>query len=406
MIQFTLPALGSDMDQGKLLQWCVKPGDSIRRGQVVAVVDTSKAAVDVESWQEGTVFELLAEPGETLPVGAVLATLLEPGESAESAVHSARASPALPSGAAAAAGGAVLTAPPGPSASSSPAAAVPSASASAGGRRRISPAARRLAEEHGIAIDALAGTGPDQALTLQDVQRALEAKPAAQPASADRQKEMRRAIAAAMTRSKREIPHYYLSEPVPLLHAQAWLARTNSERDIGSRLLLAVLQVKAVALALARYPDINGFYIDGEHRPSPAVHVGIAIALRQGGLIAPAIHDVGQKSLDVLMRELSDLVTRARAGSLRSSEMSDPTITITNLGDRGVDAVSGVIYPPQVALVGFGRVQERAWASDGALRAMPAVTATLAADHRVSDGHYGALFLGEVRDWLQRPEQL
>jgi pyruvate dehydrogenase E2 component (dihydrolipoamide acetyltransferase) len=161
-----------------------------------------------------------------------------------------------------------------------------------------------------------------------------------------------------------------------------------------------------VARALDSYPDINGFYIDGAHQPSPAIHIGIAIALRQGGLIAPAIHDVGQKSLDQLMRDLSDLVTRARAGSLRSSEMSDPTITITNLGDRGVEAVSGVIYPPQVALVGFGRVQERAWASDGALRAIPAVTATLAADHRVSDGHYGALFLAGVRDWLQRPEQL
>jgi pyruvate dehydrogenase E2 component (dihydrolipoamide acetyltransferase) len=268
----------------------------------------------------------------------------------------------------------------------------------------VSPAARKLAGDHGIAIDTLAGTGPDHALTLQDVQHAIEA--ARQPAGAERQKEMRRAIAAAMSRSKREIPHYYLSESVPLQHAQAWLATTNSGRDIGSRLLLAVLQLKAVALALADHPDINGFYVNGTHQPSKAIHVGIAIALRQGGLIAPAIHDAGEKSLSQLMRDLSDLVTRARAGSLRSSEMSDPTITITNLGERGVEAVSGVIYPPQVALVGFGRVQERAWASDGALRAMPAVTATLAADHRVSDGHYGALFLADVRDWLQRPEQL
>jgi pyruvate dehydrogenase E2 component (dihydrolipoamide acetyltransferase) len=268
----------------------------------------------------------------------------------------------------------------------------------------VSPAARKLAGDHGIAIDTLAGTGPDHALTLQDVQHAIEA--AQQPAGADRQKEMRRAIAAAMSRSKREIPHYYLSESVPLQHAQAWLATTNSGRDIGSRLLLAVLQIKAVALALANYPDINGFYVNGAHQPSPAIHIGIAIALRQGGLIAPAIHEVGQKSVGQLMHDLSDLVTRARAGSLRSSEMSDPTITITNLGERGVEAVSGVIYPPQVALVGFGRVQERAWASDGALRAIPAVTATLAADHRVSDGHYGALFLADVRDWLQRPEQL
>jgi pyruvate dehydrogenase E2 component (dihydrolipoamide acetyltransferase) len=404
MISFTLPALGSDMDQGKLLQWRIKPGDSVRRGQVVAVVDTSKAAVDVESWQEGTVFELLAEPGETIPVGAVLATLLEPGETAETAPRTPRGRPAAPDRAAPAPAAAAA-----PGTLPGPAAALPAA-----GRRRVSPAARKLAEEHGIAIDLLAGTGPDGAVTLQDVQHAVEARTtgartaeAGTPAAgADRHAEMRRAIAAAMSRSKREIPHYYLSEPVPLQRAQAWLADANAGRDIGSRLLLAVLQLKAVALALADHPDINGFYIDGAHRPSQAIHIGVAISLRQGGLIAPAIHDVGQKSLDQLMADLSDLVKRARAGSLRSSEMSDPTITVTNLGDRGVDSVSGVIYPRQVALVGFGRVQERAWASDGALRAMPAVTATLAADHRVSDGHYGALFLADVRDWLQRPEQL
>jgi pyruvate dehydrogenase E2 component (dihydrolipoamide acetyltransferase) len=388
MISFTLPALGSDMDQGKLLQWRIKPGDSVRRGQVVAVVDTSKAAVDVESWQEGTVFELLAEPGETIPVGAVLATLLEPGETAETAKRTPRRKAAAPE------------ARPAAEAQPAPAAAPTFAAA----RRRVSPAARKLAEEHGIAIDMVAGTGPDGAVILQDVQHAIEAK--AQPAGIDRHAEMRRAIAAAMSRSKREIPHYYLSEPIPLQRAQAWLSSANASRDIGGRLLLAVLQLKAVAMALAKYPDINGFYMNGAHQPSTAIHIGVAISLRQGGLIAPAIHDAGQKSLDQLMRDLSDLVRRARAGSLRSSEMSDPTITITNLGDQGVEAVSGVIYPPQVALVGFGRVQERAWASDGALRAMPAVTATLAGDHRVSDGHYGALFLGEVREWLQRPEQL
>jgi pyruvate dehydrogenase E2 component (dihydrolipoamide acetyltransferase) len=388
MISFTLPALGSDMDQGKLLQWRIKPGDSVRRGQVVAVVDTSKAAVDVESWQEGTVFELLAEPGETIPVGAVLATLLEPGETAETAKRTPRRKAAAPEAR--------------PAAESQPAPAAAPTFAAA--RRRVSPAARKLAEEHGIAIDMVAGTGPDGAVILQDVQHAIEAK--AQPAGIDRHAEMRRAIAAAMSRSKREIPHYYLSEPIPLQRAQAWLSSANASRDIGGRLLLAVLQLKAVAMALAKYPDINGFYMNGAHQPSTAIHIGVAISLRQGGLIAPAIHDAGQKSLDQLMRDLSDLVRRARAGSLRSSEMSDPTITITNLGDQGVEAVSGVIYPPQVALVGFGRVQERAWASDGALRAMPAVTATLAGDHRVSDGHYGALFLGEVREWLQRPEQL
>ncbi len=386
MIEFKLPSLGSDMDQGKLLAWHVKPGDPIRRGQVVAVVDTSKAAVDVETWNDGTVFELVVQPGETVPVGAVLATVLEPGETAEHARQVQRSDQA-PSPAPAAAPA------PGPTPIAAPAA-----------RRRVSPAARKHAEEAGIDLDGVTGTGPGGAVTLQDVEQAIHA-PSAAPA--DRQREMRQSIAAAMSRSKREIPHYYLSEAVPMQRAQEWLAAANAERPVTERLLMAVLQLKAVALALRDYPDLNGFFRDGAHQGSAQAHVGVAIALRQGGLIAPALHDVAAKPLDQLMAELADLVRRARAGSLRSSEMSDPTITVTNLGEQGVEAVFGVIYPPQVALVGFGRIGQRAWASgDGGLYAMPVSTASLAADHRVSDGHRGALFLAALRERLQHPAEL
>ncbi|NEX62365.1 dihydrolipoamide acetyltransferase family protein [Noviherbaspirillum galbum] len=417
MIEFKLPFLGADVDEGKLLQWQVKPGDAVKRGQVVAVVDTSKAAVDVESWQEGTVAELLAAPGDTLPVGAVLATLLEEGETMEMARRSGKTHEA----GAVAPGTTASTAPDGARESQPggvnvlPARPVPT-TPYAGARRRTSPAARKYAEDHDIDIGAVAGTGPEGAVTLQDVQRAaaLSAFSSA-PSSAsspqpspvlDRQAEMRRSIAAAMSRSKKEIPHYYLSEPVPMRRAQEWLLAANATRSLTSRILMATLQIKAVALALARYPELNGFYVDGGHRPSGAVHVGVAIALRQGGLVAPAIHDVASKPLDRLMEELTDLVKRTRAGSLRSSEMSDPTITVTNLGEQGVETVHGVIYPPQVALVGFGRIAQRPWARDDALCVMPVTTATLAADHRVSDGHYGALFLAELRDRLQQPEQL
>lgn len=389
MIEFKLPSLGSDMDQGKMLAWHVKPGDAVRSGQVVAVVDTSKAAVDVEVWNDGTVFELVVQPGETVPVGAVLATLLEPGETEE------HARAALRSRAAAVA---EVAAPPavGVAAAAAPAPA---------GRRPVSPAARRRALEAGIDVDTVTGTGAGGAVTLQDVEHAIGAAPTA-PAPADRQREMRKSIAAAMSRSKREIPHYYLSETVPMRRAQEWLAEANASRPVTERLLMATLQLKAVALTLQEFPDLNGFFRDGGHQGSTQVHVGVAIALRQGGLIAPALHDVAAKPLDQLMRELSDLVRRARAGSLRSSEMSEPTVTVTNLGDQGAEAVFGVIYPPQVALVGFGRIVERPWASAGELSAMPVVTASLAADHRVSDGHRGALFLVNLRERMQRPAEL
>jgi pyruvate dehydrogenase E2 component (dihydrolipoamide acetyltransferase) len=218
---------------------------------------------------------------------------------------------------------------------------------------------------------------------------------------------MRKAIAAAMSRSKREIPHYYLSQTVPMQHAAEWLAAENAKRPITGRLLMAVIQLKAVALALADFPDLNGFYRDGAHQPSTQVHTGVAISLRQGGLVAPAIHDVAELTLDELMKALADLVRRARAGSLRSSEMSDPTITVSNLGEGGVESVFPIIYPPQVAIVGFGTLAPRPWvAPDGGVHVAPTVVASLGADHRVSDGHRGALFLAQLARKLQEPENL
>lgn len=392
MIEFTLPSLGSDMDQGKLLAWRVKPGDPVKSGQVIAVVDTSKAAIDVEVWRDGTVFEVLVQPGETVPVGALLATILEPGETAEHARQDQRlrgtARAPAPAPAPTAALGTTL-----------------SSGAEPGGRRPVSPAARKHAAELGIDIETVTGNGPGGALTLRDVERASQAAPRT-PASSDRQREMRKSIAAAMSRSKREIPHYYLSEAVPMRNAEQWLTAVNAQRSVTERMLMAVLQLKAVALTLEEFPDLNGFFLDGVHQRSSQVHVGVAIALRQGGLVAPALHDAASKPLEQIMRELLDLVRRARAGSLRSSEMAEPTVTVTNLGEQGADAVFGVIYPPQVALIGFGRIAQRPWASEGVLSAMPLTIASLAADHRVSDGHRGALFLAGLRERMQHPAAL
>jgi pyruvate dehydrogenase E2 component (dihydrolipoamide acetyltransferase) len=218
--------------------------------------------------------------------------------------------------------------------------------------------------------------------------------------------EMRRAIAAAMARSKREIPHYYLSTTVELTRALAWLDAANATRPPAQRLLLAALFLKAVACALGEAPEFNGFFTVGGFQPGAGIHIGTAIAMRGGGLVAPSIRDADGLSLDALMARLRDLVGRARSGALRSSELSDPTITVTNLGERGVETVFGIIYPPQVALVGFGMPVERPWAADGQIVARRVLTATLAADHRASDGHRDALFLADIDRRLQNPETL
>ncbi|MBS4730733.1 2-oxo acid dehydrogenase subunit E2 [Mycobacterium sp. SM1] len=394
MIEFKMPALGADMDEGTLEEWRVKPGDEVKRGQVVAVVETSKAAVEVECWHEGTVHELLVPVGQTVGVGTVLATLLEPGETSEKPAKV----PAKP---------VAVSAKP-PAAAGAPARPVRPLAAparTAPQRRWVSPAARRLATSLGVDLDSVTGSGPQGAITISDVEHAAASvtKPKAKPSAAERAAHMRRSIAAAMSRSKREIPHYYLADEIVMENALSWLSARNAERPITERLLPAVLQLKAVALAAQRFGEFNGFWRDDAFQPGTGVHVGVAISLRGGGLVAPAIHDVADKKLDELMRDLTDLVARARAFSLRSSEMSDPTITVTNLGDQGVDTVFGVIYPPQVALVGFGKPAQRVCVIDGGIRVVTTVQATLAADHRASDGHRGALFLAAVDELLQQP---
>lgn len=386
-----MPALGSDMDEGTLQEWLVKPGDQVARGQVVAVVETTKAAVEIECWHAGTVQELLVPVGDTVQVGTPLATLVSPDETDDGGRPKA----------------AVETAEP---AVAEPSVAVPPSPPGAFHRRRwVSPAARRLAASLGVDVDTLTGSGPQGAVTLSDVEHAAAAAPREKPratAVSDRAAAMRKSIAAAMSRSKREIPHYYLADEITMDRALTWLTERNTQRPITERVLPAVLQLKAVAVAAARYGEFNGFWRDQGYEPATGVHVGVAISLRGGGLVAPAIHDVPEKNLDELMADLTDLVARSRAGSLRSSEMSDPSITVTNLGDKGVDSVFGVIYPPQVALVGFGKAAQRVCAVDGGIRIATTVQASLAADHRASDGHRGALFLATVNELLQQPDEL
>src|SRR6516162_1322942 len=410
-----MPALGADMDEGTLNEWLVKPGDKVTRGQIVAVVETTKAAVEIECWQEGTVNELLVPVGETVQVGAALATLLAPGERAEkrprvSARPQASASAATAPAAA-------------PSSAPAPARSEAVTPPSAPGQRRwVSPAARRLAQSLHVDIDAVSGTGPQGSVIISDVEHAaaiLEhvaaaqkptgaptTKPKSKPTAAERAVQMRKSIAAAMSRSKREIPHYYLTDEIVLENALAWLTTRNAQRSIDERVLPAVLLLKAVGIAAQRFAEFNGFWRDDGFQPTTGVHVGVGISLRGGGLVAPAIHDVPDKKLDELMDDLTDLVARARSFSLRSSEMSDPTITVTNLGNQGVDAVFGVIYPPQVAIVGFGRPAQRVRVIDGGIRIVTTVQATLAADHRASDGHRGALFLAAINELLQQPDLL
>jgi pyruvate dehydrogenase E2 component (dihydrolipoamide acetyltransferase) len=385
MAEFVMPALGADMSAGTLLGWLKQPGDHVARGDIIAEVHTDKADIEVEVFTTGVIEKLFVGPGDAVPVGTPLALIREDGAPAESA-----------------------PAPPPPR--------VPRRAASEQ-RILVSPSAKALAEELGIDLADLSGTGPGGRIQRRDVERAGEAAPPAAPTPApapvptpaageDRQAAMRRAIAAAMARSKREIPHFYLAETIDLSRAVRWLAEENLRRSVQERLLQGVLLLRAVALALREVPELNATWQRDEVVRSDAVNLGVAIFLRGGGLVAPAIHGADAQSLDELMRSFRDLIGRARAGRLRSSELSDPTITVTSLGERGAQSVLPIIFPPQVAIVGFGRIVERPWISEGQLLPCPIVTATLAADHRVTDGHRAGALLNAVDRLLQEPESL
>jgi pyruvate dehydrogenase E2 component (dihydrolipoyllysine-residue acetyltransferase) len=385
MSEFRMPSLGADMESGTLVEWLKKPGDPVHRGDIVAVVETQKGAIEVEIFVDGTMGKQLVPLGTKVPVGTPLAIIEDAGPSAALTPQ-----PQVPA--------AKNKAAPAPT----PVCAPPPHK---GPERRASPAARKAAEARGLDLATIIGTGPDGAITLRDIEGAGAAKEA-KPRGLDLDK-MREAIAGAMAHSKHEIPHYYLATEIDMARAAAWLEAANASRPPADRLLMAALTLKATALAARKYPMFNGSYaqVTG-FTPSPSVHVGTAVAIRGGGLVAPAIHDCDQKSIEVLMTELRDLVARARVGRLRSSELSDPTITLSSLGDRGADSLYAIIYPPQVAILGFGRMVRKPVAVEDAVAVRPTISATLAADHRVSDGHVGGLFLNEIATLLQEPEKL
>ena len=386
-----MPALGAEMEAGTLVEWLKHPGDVVKRGDIIAVVDTEKGAIEIEVFEDGVVEKTIVEPGQKVPVGTVLAMIRGSGpEPAETIVPSASVLAATPP-------------------SGVPPPSLPSVHAEPG-RIRVSPMARKVATDLGIDLTRVAGTGAQGAITREDVERAAAAAQGPRPTPGavprDRATAIRTAIAAAMARSKREIPHYYLSSTIDMSGALAWLRTENEKRPMTERLLPAILLIKAVALALREVPELNGYWLDGGFQRGAGIHVGVAISLRGGGLVAPALHDTDKMDLTTLMHQLQDLVARARAGSLKSSEMADPTVTVTNLGDQGVEATFGIIYPPQVALVGFGKISERPWVIGTKVDARPLVTATLSADHRATDGHRGGMLLSAIDRLLQTPEKL
>jgi len=372
MSEFRMPSLGADMESAVLMEWKVKEGDPVTKGQVIAEVETSKGVIEIEVFETGTVEKILVEEETECAVGTPLAMIRTEGS--EAAAERSTAEEERP----AAESKEVL-----PEPLKKPA-ATGVAEAASKERVKASPAARKRAEELGVELASLV-SGHGGVIQLSEVESAAET-PTKVPAA--------------------DGPHYYLSTPINMTPALAWLAERNAKRSIKERILPAALLIRAVVKALEAVPELNGFWQEEELRVSQAVNPGIAIALRKGGLITPGLLHAEAMSLDDTMQALDDLITRSRSGKLRGSEMTQQTVTITNLGDLGVESVYGVIYPPQVAVVGLGRITDAPWAEGDALSVRKVMQATIAGDHRATDGRTGALFLDRLNRFLQNPQEL
>ncbi|MBI2521109.1 MAG: 2-oxo acid dehydrogenase subunit E2 [Bdellovibrio sp.] len=322
---FTMPSLGADMNEGKLMKWKIKVGDQVKRGQVVAQIETTKSVVDIESFRTGTVLELLAKEGDVVAVNHPLA-IFEIDESQE-----------------------ILTA--------------------------------------GLKVDRPLVESEKIPASFTGIN-------------------LREAISKAMTKSKQEIPHYYLKRRVLLDNFMNWLDEKNSLLPVENRLLIPAVLHRAICLALEKHPEMNGHYRDGKFVPSSDVNVGTAIALKDGAVMVPAVLQAQKMTLAEFNHAYQDLVVRTREGGLKNSELTDGTLTVTNIGDLGSDEVYGIIFPPQVAMVGLGRIRKEAIIVDGQMRAGFVIDLTLSADHRVSDGLLGAKFLNEIDRKLNNPSTL
>ena len=380
MIEFQMPSLGADMEDGTLIEWKKKPGDVVKRGDIIAEVETQKGLIEIEVFDEGSIAELLIQEGTKVPVGTKMALIQPSTIEAEKPIELHPIMEKI----------------------SEPIIEEKTDTISI----KASPLAKKMAQENHIDLSKIIGTGPDGAITKEDIDASIKQSETAETEKISTPSEaIRMAVAAAMSKSNREIPHYYLEKKIDMTKALAWLQEANKQRTVANRLLPVVLFIKAMAKSLKEVPDLNAVWENGLLQKTE-INIGFVVSLRNGGIIVPAIPQSDTKNADEIMTALNDLIPRARALKLRSSELSSSTITLTNLGDAGADTVFGIIYPPQVAIVGLGTITEQPFAENGMLGIRSLANVTLAGDHRATDGLTGSRFLSSLDKNLQNPEAL
>ena len=423
--EILMPALSPTMEEGKLAKWLVKEGDAVASGDLIAEIETDKATMEFEAVDEGVVARILVPEGaEGVAVNTPIATLAEDGESVEDAASAPAAeTPAAPQQSPA---GAPDDAAP-PAAAAAPAAAATSA-APKGERVFASPLARRIAEQRGVDLAQVTGSGPHGRIVKTDVEAAqpgvsgAAASAAAPPPPAgagaeavmalyrDRAHEvvaldgMRRTIAARLTEAKQTIPHFYLRRDVRLDALLAVRSGINAAAESrGVKLSVNDFVIKACALALQDVPDCNAVWAEDRILRIAPSDVAVAVAI-DGGLLTPVLRDAETKSLSALSAEMKDMAARARDRKLAPHEYQGGSFAISNLGMFGVDSFDAVINPPHGSILAVGAgVRKPVIGADGEISAATVMSLTLSVDHRVIDGALGAQFLQRIAENLEQP---
>ena len=397
--EVVMPQMGADMEEGTIVRWLKQEGEDVARGEIIAEIETDKANVEIEAFESGLFRKVLAKEGDTVSVGEIIAVIASADDDVSSYAQGAVA--AKPAEAAKKASA---------EAKEQPAARLAAKAAVAtDGRVRASPVARKLAQERGIDLTQVAGTGPDGRIVRRDVEAATAQPAAGAPAPTGTEtigmSRMRQTIARRMAQSKSEAPHYYVTVDIDMTQAEQIRHQLNDELHGETHMSVNDFIVKASAVALARHPIFNTWFVDGAIRQHQAINVCIAIAL-EDGLIAPAILDCGSKSLPDIAQASRSLAERAKSGRLKPEEYSGGTFTVSNLGMFGVEALVAIIQPPQAAILGVGGVRTAPVVREGKIESAELMKVALSADHRVTDGAQGAQFLSEIRRLLEHPAAL
>ena len=381
-----MPSQGFDMTEGKLVHWLAKEGERVEKGRPIAEIETEKAAVEIESPASGILHTILVHEDQTLPVGTVIGVIADPGEKLST-------SPPAIAPVQAISPPAVSTTVPPPSPSQ--------------GRIKATPIARKMADEAGIDLSQIKGTGPDGRIVERDIQAAKATLPPATVVSTQRMalSGMRKAIARRMTESKSTTPHFYVSVEINMSEALKLREQLNALAPVGGQITVNDLVVASSARALTKFPVFNSSYRDGGLEHHAQINIGIAVAVNDG-LLTPVLHDADKKPLNAIAAESRDLGDRARAQKVRSDDLGGGTFTVSNLGMYGADEFFAIINPPEAAILAVGRIARRPIAAGEAILIAPMMKVVLSVDHRVADGVQAAAFLQEFRKLLEEPANL